>query len=301
MNKFNFLQKNNVTYIIIGIFILFALIHLYKINSNITEGFLTTVNDSVKINEADTIYVDMKRESQLRFNNKGLDLILSDKANASDLASKANASDLAAKANASALAITNTDVSTLNTTVSGLSTTVATANTNATNAMTAANNAMPDLSVIAYAGTSVPDGWQLCDGAKLEYKGSISTSIYRFAVNSSGDTINTPDLRGRFILGSNPTTITNTNSDLTISARPFGQLSGQERVTLTKDQMPSHNHNLDGTYLRFGSTWTFANSGYGKLAGGGSTEYEGGGAAHENMPPFYVLTYIIKKPIRPTT
>jgi microcystin-dependent protein len=92
----------------------------------------------------------------------------------------------------------------------------------------------------------------------------------------------TPDLRGRFIL---------TVSDTTTAGATIG---GQENVTLTIDQMPEHNHGYDipvsggnvgderprhDVYTT--STWK-------------NTGPAGEGKAFNNMPPYYVLVYIIK-------
>ena len=159
MNKINFLEKTNVTYIIIGIFILFALIHLYKINSNTNEPFATISENSNVLNN---VFIDIPTVNQLRFGNTGLNTLLDNKANVSDLASKANVSDLESKANVSDLAAKAN--------ISDLAVVTATA-----------NNAMPELSIIAFAGGNVlPLGWQLCNGDTLLYYNSIIYSLFYF-------------------------------------------------------------------------------------------------------------------------
>ena len=116
--------------------------------------------------------------------------------------------------------------------------------------------------ILAWSGSvaDIPIGWQLCDG-----------------------TNGTPDLRGRFVLG-------------TSSSHPMGQTSGEEKHKLTIDEMPSHNHgyqmySVDATsspwWIRsMGTTWV------------NSMEYRttttGGDQPFSIMPPYYALAYIMR-------
>ena len=142
----------------------------------------------------------------------------------------------------------------------------------ANQALKLANNLspLPVGTIIAWNKTTLPDAtWQLCDGASYSY------------MDSGGviQNITTPYLRGRFILGSSP-------------SHTLGDLGGEETHKLTVPEMPSHNHNL------------FNSRGHGGDMGGGvgsmdyglglANNFKGGDKPHNNMPPFYVLTYIIK-------
>ena len=101
----------------------------------------------------------------------------------------------------------------------------------------------------------MPEGWAVCDGQN-----------------------GTPDLRGRFILGVSET-------------HPMGETGGEEEVTLTVEQMPSHEHGMGGT-------------GYGEVGARSiaidvnspvrRTSSAGGSQPHPNMPPYYALIYIMK-------
>lgn len=152
---------------------------------------------------------------------------------------------------------------------------------------------MPKGTIVAYNGQSnIPHGWAICNG-------------------SNG----TPDLRGRFILGSSNT-------------KKFGSKGGAERVRLHINEMPSHFHHgltesSGGHYHRIGTLnrqgnpdgWGdggrhyWRNSNYHKNRTpdqGKNTDYNGshthrvrigntgGNQSHENMPPYYVLVYIMK-------
>ena len=123
---------------------------------------------------------------------------------------------------------------------------------------------MPSGSIIMYNGDVAPSGWAICNGQN-----------------------GTPDLRDKFIVS-------------TGSSYNRGDTGGAESVTLTKDQIPSHDHNVD-VLAEFGSThgtWS-TGSGYRQVHTLGThnkpiTSDTGGGQSHENRPPYYALTFIMK-------
>ena len=151
----------------------------------------------------------------------------------------------------------------------------------------AAGNSLPRGAIIMWSGAAAPAGWALCDGQN-----------------------NTPDLRGRFVLGAGA------GSGLT--PRSGAQTGGAERVVLAVNEMPSHAHGVsDPGHMH---TWTASrqragiddNNNTQELSKGDagapdtmskgtdtkvtgiSIQAAGGNAAHENMPPFYVLAFIMK-------
>ncbi|MEB3310777.1 MAG: hypothetical protein VKJ02_11140 [Snowella sp.] len=143
--------------------------------------------------------------------------------------------------------------------------------------------------IVMWSGdeTRIPSGWALCDGQGGR-----------------------PDLRGRFILGSGQ------GSGLTNRTR--GGTGGVERHTLTVAEMPTHNHGI--TDPGHAHTWTASrqlqgtddrnytselskgDAGSGddmskntnSVTTGISIQNNGSSQSHENMPPFYVLAFIIK-------
>ena len=116
--------------------------------------------------------------------------------------------------------------------------------------------------IMMYTGSSAPSGWAICDGQN-----------------------GTPDLRDRFIVGAG-------------SAYSVGNTGGQNSVTLTTAQMPSHKHStsVDNTTLfPAAGGVTFNYGGAGQYPGTTFTmSNEGGGQSHENRPPYYALMFIVK-------
>lgn len=63
---------------------------------------------------------------------------------------------------------------------------------------------MPIGSIVAYAGSSAPTGWVLCDGAALSrttYATLFAAVSTNFGTGDGSTTFNVPDLRGRVLVG----------------------------------------------------------------------------------------------------
>lgn len=167
-------------------------------------------------------------------------------------------------------------------------------------------NNMPKYTVLSIATNTVPKGWALCNGKT--YKLNSNGVAYEVVASDTTGTT-TPDLRGRFILGGGAGTgLTN---------RVLNATGGAETHTLTIAQMPSHPHdiinilnqglNCEGNNC--GNCPTGGVCGVLNAKSGNSrdcskcarpneiptmTGNNGGGQPHNNMPPFYVLIYIMK-------
>lgn len=128
--------------------------------------------------------------------------------------------------------------------------------------------------ICMWSGSTPPDGWALCDG-----------------------TNNTPDLRGRFVLGSSET-------------HAMGETGGEETHTMTLSELASHYHyqkisDTNGNIKTMSKTKTQTTSGTGLILHSDIRGYDGFNDAtmtgtagsstpFDIMPPYYTLAYIMK-------
>jgi len=129
------------------------------------------------------------------------------------------------------------------------------------------DKALPSGIIVAWSGSSPPDGWALCDG-------------------NNGR----PDLRGRFILGWNPLNAPNSGR----KTNELKGIGGTETVTLDINQIPSHTHQFYTRQYGGGDREDRGPNDGGRNGKMDTTTASGGGQPHDNMPPYYVLAYIIK-------
>lgn len=163
---------------------------------------------------------------------------------------------------------------------------------------------VPTGSIMAYFGKTAPDGWLLCDGRALA-DASLQDKKYdalKLHLNSLGEST-IPDLRGRVVVGPDAmgpgaaNRIVRGNNNL-------GQVGGEEFHTLSIHEMPAHAHGYRDIFFSefFGSVAVPGNVGSGKSDGDNkgivmppqTTDPTGGRMGHNNMPPYMVVTYIIK-------
>lgn len=148
--------------------------------------------------------------------------------------------------------------------------------------------------VMWYGSTSnIPTGWAMCDGNS-------------YSRSDNNGQVTTPNLSGRFVVA------VGNNGDNSYSAHESG---GEDEVTLTINQMPSHRHDINdpGHRHRYADRYNDdeeSDDADDRDVGSDDTrtrsmttdpqttgiviQNQGGGQAHENRPRYYALIYIMK-------
>jgi microcystin-dependent protein len=179
---------------------------------------------------------------------------------------------------------------------------------------------VPTGAITAFAGSSAPTGYLLCDGSALSrttYSNLFAVIGTTYGGGNGSTTFNLPDLRGRAIFGidnmggiaaSRLTTAGGLSANNTLGAS-----AGSQTITLQETNLPSHSHLYQDAYFAEG-----VGGGVNNIAGSGSTDYDnsfrwrtstngtsnsiqnlntgisGSGTAIQINPPLLVLNYIIK-------
>ena len=149
-----------------------------------------------------------------------------------------------------------------------------------------------------YAGATAPPGWLICDGS------AISRTTYSYGAGDGNTTFNLPDMRGRTPIGAGTGVYTGA------TAHALGVTGGAQTHALDITQIPSHAGHLpsnsgslsgygtaakkylgQSTMLEYGSAGRGWNVNGGEITPAGINT--GGGQAHNNMPPYIAITYII--------
>ncbi|MFP4322644.1 MAG: phage tail protein [Anaerolineales bacterium] len=146
--------------------------------------------------------------------------------------------------------------------------------------------------------STAPAGWLICDGSAVSrttYAALFALWGTTFGVGDGSTTFNLPDGRGRFMLGADNLGGTSANRVTATQADTIGGTAGAETHTLTEGEMP----NIDiGVYkLTSGSGGGWAvNASYnlGVALDKDLTPSFGGGGAHNNMPPYITVAWIVK-------
>jgi microcystin-dependent protein len=113
---------------------------------------------------------------------------------------------------------------------------------------------MPTGSILPYAGLIPPRGYLFCDGSEAlisSYPDLFQIIGYNYKPISAlvgVSTFGLPDLRGRFALGrddmSNSSTSNPAGNNTNVNADIIGNTGGNESITLTKNNLPEHVHDL---------------------------------------------------------
>jgi len=162
------------------------------------------------------------------------------------------------------------------------------------------NLIVPTGTILPFAGTNVPSGWMLCDGRSLSRStyAQLFQSIGASYGSSDGNSFNLPDLRGRFIRGTDNSPdgfAVDPDRDSRITLYPGGK-TGRELGSYQMDEFKSHTHEIHHIQFDMGVWSAIANSGA-HDATGDAGEYAGrtrpyGG--YETRPKNVYVNFIIK-------
>lgn len=151
---------------------------------------------------------------------------------------------------------------------------------------TALAAAVPVGVVQMWAGKAAPAGWLLCQGqavSRTTYAALYAVCGTAYGTGDGSSTFNLPDLRARIPIGLSSTGTFNA----------LGKTGGEEEHTLTIAEMPAHNHEPSFLGASTG-TWGITGSNVAMVTGLVDTKNAGGGGAHNNMPPYMVVNFIIR-------
>ena len=135
------------------------------------------------------------------------------------------------------------------------------------------------------ACSTAPAGWLICDGSTISrttYSRLFAAIGTTYGSGDGSNTFNIPDLQCRFAIGCS------TNYAL-------GSTGGEAAHTLTVDEIPSHTHSARSTRGEGTQETTYfvtSRVSYGDPPA--NTGATGGGQAHNNLPPYITLNYVIK-------
>jgi len=142
----------------------------------------------------------------------------------------------------------------------------------------------PSGAVIMFAGPTTPTGYLACDGS------SVSRTIYpnlfaaletAWGAGDGSTTFNLPDLQGFFPFGAS-------------HLNPIGSSGGEATHTLALTEIPAHDHTFMQAQDLGPNTGGSGSNPFSASNATANTGMAGGGAAHNNMPPYVAIGFFIK-------
>jgi len=152
---------------------------------------------------------------------------------------------------------------------------------------------IPTGTIIAYGGANdpAPDGWYRCQGTVLnraDYADLFAVIGTTYNIGGeSGTQFRLPDLRVTAPFGAG------SDGVITIALGGYG---GATKHTLSTAEIPAHSHTQRGNVAGVGSLTSVIsqNANPNNITSVSTTANAGGGGAHNNMPPYVGVHYLIK-------
>lgn len=163
---------------------------------------------------------------------------------------------------------------------------------------------VPTGAMFQWLTDTAPTGYLLCYGqvvSQATYAALYAVIGHTFASDPGGGNFTLPDLRGRFPLGQDDMGGSSANRVTATEADTLGSTHGAETITLTDAQVPSQEikvvqNNAGATTGPVAIATSSGTLSVGAVDTADLNTYttEGGGGAHNNMPPNITVNYIIK-------
>jgi microcystin-dependent protein len=152
----------------------------------------------------------------------------------------------------------------------------------------------PTGSIIAFAGTTPPAGYLVCDGSAVSrttYAALYGVIGTTWGVGSDSTTFNLPRLLNRSPLGA--------GAEVWDAPRAVGSIGGTPTHAITLAELPAHSHTVPVTFRTASVTGNSAiGAELGDVSAGASAGLTGGsagsGLAVDLHHPFAVVQYIVK-------
>ncbi|MNY37820.1 Phage Tail Collar Domain protein [compost metagenome] len=136
----------------------------------------------------------------------------------------------------------------------------------------------------------------MCDGSLKDRTAyarlyAVIGHSYNAGYDPGDNQFRLPDLQGRTVIG-----VGTAQGAAGATNHPLAQAGGEETHTLTVSEMPAHSHGYFNAIAGGGKFTHNENGNVQPFAGtaSGVTSSDGTGHAHNNMPPYLTLNYIIR-------
>jgi microcystin-dependent protein len=152
---------------------------------------------------------------------------------------------------------------------------------------------LPPGTIHAFAGTTAPEGWMICDGtaiSRTDYAGLFAAIGELWGNGDGSTTFNLPDLEGRFLRGADNSSGIDPDAGSRI---PLGNGVAEGVGSLQNDQYKSHNHRQNALNSSSGSqNLTVRDS---SSSGNNTTDtFTQNSGGNETRPSNCSVNYIIK-------